>query len=138
MDIGGVAPNFTVIALVILALAEGSFAGCLAGFTMGLIQDLSTPNLLGLYALCKTGLGFSLGRLRGHLVYGMPVVEGVMIALAVLAHDMLYLLVESKLHSYEFLLPLVTVKLPGAIYSGVIGVPLLRLVDMLGWLRRGE
>lgn len=138
LRIGGVEPDFTIIALVILALAEGSFAGTAGGFTMGLIQDLATPNLLGLHALSKTLLGFAVGRLRGRLVYGMPVVEGLVIALAALSHDTLYLLVQSRLNSDEFLRPLVLGVIPGAFYSGLIGVPLLRLADAMGILRPAD
>jgi rod shape-determining protein MreD len=138
LAIGNVAPNFTIIALVILALAEGSFAACLGGFVMGLVQDLAAPTLLGLHALCKSGLGYTVGRLRGHLVYGMPIVEGLVVAVAVLGHDTLYLLVQSRLSSDDFLLPLVTVVLPGALYSGLVGIPLLRLADLLGILQRTD
>lgn len=138
ITIGGVAPDFTIIALVILALAEGSFAGCLGGFVLGLVQDLATPNLLGLHALCKSVLGFAVGRLRGRLVYGMPVVEAMMIALVVFAHHTFYLLVQSRLNSDNFLQPLVTLVVPGALYSGLVGVPLLRLADLMGLLRRPD
>ena len=136
--IGGIAPDFTVIALVILALAEGSTAGCLGGFVLGLVQDLSTPNLLGLRALCKTLLGYTAGRLRGRLVYGMPVVEGVVVAIAVLSHDTLFLLVQSRLSADAFLQPWFLEALPVALYSGVIGIPLLRLADFLGIMHQED
>ena len=136
--IGGIAPDFSVIALVVLALAEGSGAGSLGGFALGLVQDLAHPNLLGLHALCKTLLGFSIGRLRGHLVYGLPLIEGLMVSLAVLAHDGLFLLVQSRLSDDAFLSPLLTEALPVALYSGIVGIPLIRMADMLGILRRED
>jgi rod shape-determining protein MreD len=138
LRIGNVEPDFTIIALVMLALAEGSFAGSVGGFALGLIQDLTTPNLLGLHALCKSLLGYAVGRLRGRLVYGLPVVEGLLITLAALGHDTLYLLVQSRLNSDEFLRPLVFMVIPGALYSGLIGVPLMRLADAVGILRAPE
>jgi rod shape-determining protein MreD len=138
MTVKGIAPDFALIALVILALAGGSFAGCVGGFVIGLVQDLATPTLLGLHALCKSGLGYALGRLRGQLVYGMPIVEGLVIVLAVLAHDTLYLLVQSRMSSEAFLQPLVVWALPRAIYTAVVGMPILRVADWLGILRRGE
>ncbi len=138
ITIGGVAPDFPLIALVILALAEGPTAGCLGGFCLGLVQDLATPHLLGLQALCKTGLGFSLGRLRRNLAYGMPVVEGVVVAAAVFGHDTLYLLVQSSFGSDSFLQPLWRQAIPVALYSGLVGAPLIRLADMIGILRRED
>ena len=75
MAIGGVAPDFSIIALVLLALAAGPVPATVGGFILGLVQDLTNPTLLGLNALCKCAMGSGLGRLRGHLVYGLPVVE---------------------------------------------------------------
>ncbi len=138
ITIRSIAPDFSVIALVVLALAQGPSAGCLGGFVLGLIQDLSTPNLLGLRALCKTLIGFLVGRLRGHLVYGLPVVEGLVVVCAVMVHDTLFLLVQSRLSNDAFLVPLFTQALPTALYSGLIGVPLIRLADLLGILRSEE
>jgi rod shape-determining protein MreD len=138
MSVRGIAPDFAVIALVILALAEGSFAGCVGGFLIGLVQDLATPPLLGLHALCKTGLGYVIGRLRGQLVYGMPIVEFLVIVLATFLHDTVFLLVQSRMSSEGFLEPLLGWALPRAFYSGLIGVPLLRLADLLGILRRSD
>jgi rod shape-determining protein MreD len=138
MRIGPIAPDFAIIALVMLALAEGPFAGTVGGFSLGLVQDLATPHLLGLNALAKTGVGHAVGRLRGHLVYGMPLVEAVLIAVAVLAHDVLYLLVASRLASEDFLQRLLVEAIPGALYSAVIGMALLRLADIAGIVRREE
>jgi rod shape-determining protein MreD len=136
--IAGIAPDFAVIAVVILALAEGSTAAVLGGFFVGLIQDLAVPNLLGLHALCKTLLGSAVGRLHGRLVYGMPVVEGTLLLLASLAHDTLFLLVQSSMESDAFLVPLISQALPTALYTALVGVPLLRLADFLGILRRED
>ncbi len=138
ITINGIAPDFSVIALVILALAEGPYAGCLGGFMLGLVQDLATPHLLGLRALCKTILGFTAGHLRGHLMYGMPVVEGVVVALAVLTHDTLFVLVQSRMSDEAFLRPFLFQVLPVSIYSGLVGVPLLRLADLMGILQRED
>lgn len=138
IDIGGIGPDFSIIALVILALATGPAPPTAGGFLLGLVQDLAHPNLLGLRALCKCLLGFGLGRLRGRLVYGVPLVEGTVVFLSVLAHDFVFLLVESRLTDEAFLVPLFTRTLPVAVYSGLVGIPLLRLADLLGILRQED
>ena len=138
ISIAGVAPDFTIIALVILSLAAGSLPGTVAGFLLGLVQDLSTPNLLGLQALCKTALGFGLGRLRGRLVHGMPLVEATVIAIAVVAHDLVYLVLQASLSPEGDFLSLFTRTLPSAVYSGLVGIPLLRVADYLGILRQED
>lgn len=138
ISIAGVAPDFTIIALVILSLAAGSIPGTVAGFLLGLVQDLSTPNLLGLQALCKSVLGFGLGRLRGRLVHGMPLVEATVIAIAVVAHDLVFLVIQSSLSTHGDILSLFTRSLPSAVYSGLVGIPLLRVADYLGVLRQED
>ncbi len=136
--IHGVAPDFGVIAIVVLAMAQGSFAGTVGGFILGLVQDLSIPNLLGLQALCNSLLGFAVGRVRGRLVYGVPVVEGALVLVSSLAHDTLFLLVQSRLQSDAFLGPLLTQAVPTAFYTAIVGIPIIRLADMLGVLQRED
>lgn len=138
IDIKGIAPDFTVIAVIILALSAGAVPATIGGFVLGLIQGLTNPSLLGLHALCKCLLGYGIGSLRGRLVHGVPVVEGTMVALAVLGHDFLYLLFQSRLIDEAFLVPLVTRTLPVALYSGVVGVLMLRLAELVGLLRQED
>ncbi|MEN8007035.1 MAG: rod shape-determining protein MreD [Candidatus Krumholzibacteriota bacterium] len=138
VSIAGVGPDFPIIALVILALAAGSIPGTIAGFMLGLVQDLSTPTLLGLQALCKTGLGFGLGRLRGRLIHGMPLVEATVIAIAVVAHDLVFLVIQASMFADGDFLSLFTRTLPSAVYTGLVGIPLLRVADYLGLLRQED
>ncbi len=138
LAIRGIAPDFSVIALVLLALAAGPVSATVGGFVLGLVQDLSNPSLLGLNALCKALLGSGLGRLRGHLAYGLPVVEGLVVLLAVLAHDILFLLVQSRLSDDAFLMPLITQSLPVAVYSGVVGMAVIRFAALLGVFARED
>jgi len=134
----GVAPDFSVIALVVLALASGAGPATVGGFMLGLVQDLANPSLLGLQALCKSGLGFSLGSLRGRLVYGVPLVEGSVVAISVFVHDFLFLLVQSNLSDEQFLLPLLTRTIPAAFYSGLVGIAVMRLAELMGILQQEE
>jgi rod shape-determining protein MreD len=138
ISIGGVAPDFPIIALVILALAAGPVPATIGGFLLGLVQDLSNPALLGVQALCKTALGFGLGRLRGRLVHGMPLVEATVVALAVVAHDMVFLVFQSSFTTEGSFLSLFTRTLPSAVYSGLLGIPLLHLAEYLGILRQDD
>lgn len=138
IDIRGIAPDFSVIALVVLGMASGAGPATVGGFMLGLVQDLSNPALLGLQALCKSGLGYGVGALRGRLVYGVPLVEGIVVAVAVFVHDFLFLLVQSNLSDERFLVPLLTRTIPVAVYSGLIGIPIIRLAEVLGILRQED
>ncbi|MBU8870509.1 MAG: rod shape-determining protein MreD [Gemmatimonadales bacterium] len=133
--IKGIAPDFSVVALVILALAAGPRPATVGGFLIGLVQDLSSPSSLGLQAFCKCTLGYGLGSLRGRLVYGMPVVEFFMLVLAVLAHDLVFLLIQARFGPESFLGTFFLRSAPVALYTGIVGLPILRLVEFLGILR---
>lgn len=135
ISIKGIAPDFSIIAVVILGLALGAAPATAGGFLIGLVQDLSNPSLLGLHALCKSLLGFSIGSIRSRLVFGVPLMEMLLIVFSVVAHDFLFLLVQSRLSDDGFLLPLVTKSLPVAIYSGLVGVLLQRFLEMVGILK---
>jgi rod shape-determining protein MreD len=132
VSIRGISPDFSIIALVVLALAAGPAPATAGGFVLGLVQDLSNPALLGLHALCKCILGFSLGSLRNRLAHGLPVAEGVVVALSVLVHDLVFLLVQSNLIDEGFLRPFLTQSLPVALYSGVAGILVIQFSELLG------
>ena len=119
-------------------MSEGARAGALGGFSLGLVQDLSVPTLLGLHALCKSLLGWIIGVTRGRLVYGVPLVELSLLLVASLGHDTLFLLVQSRQQSEAFLGPWLTGALPTAIYTAIAGLPLIRLADLVGVLRRED
>ena len=135
LAIKGIAPDFSIVALVVLALAAGPMPGTTGGFLIGLVQDLSNPALLGLHAFCKCTLGYGLGSLRGRLIYGMPVVEFSVLALAVLAHDLVFLLVQDRSYQGVNGAYAEVRSAPVALYTGLIGLPVLRLVEFLGILR---
>ncbi len=138
IDIKGVAPDFTVIAVIILAMAEGSRVGSIGGFCLGVVQDLSVPMLLGLHALCKSLLGYTVGRTRGRLVFGMPLLEGAIVFVATLGHDTLFHLVQSRQQSEAFLGPWLTQAWPTALYTALLGVPLIRIAAITGILRQED
>jgi rod shape-determining protein MreD len=65
--IGGVTPDLVLILLVFLAVRRGSMSGQVAGFTIGVVEDLASLAPLGFHALLRTLLGFAAGRLHGYL-----------------------------------------------------------------------
>lgn len=138
MAIREVAPDFTIIAVVILAMARGVRAGALGGFSLGLVLDLAVPTMLGLHALCKTALGFAVGHTRGRLVYGLLPVEGALFFLSSLGHDTFFMLIQSRQQSEVFIGSWFADALPTALYTTLIGVPLVRLADLAGMLRRED
>ncbi len=138
LAIHGISPDFSVISLVVLALAAGSVPATVGGFFLGLVLDLSNPMLLGTQSLINSLLGFGLGRLRRRLVYGMPLVEATVVALTVLVHDFVFLMVQSIVTGESFVVPFLAGTLPVALYSGLVAIPVLRWAAWLGLLYRED
>ncbi|MDO9694890.1 MAG: rod shape-determining protein MreD [Candidatus Latescibacteria bacterium] len=138
MTFGGIGPDFSLIAVAILALAEGAFAGTVGGFVLGLVIDTASPDRLGLSSLAKSLAGFAAGRARARFNFGIPAVEGTTVAILALAHDALHLLVLSWTGRSAFIEPLFTVALPSAVITGLVAIPLLRAADLLGLLNRDD
>ena len=53
-------------------------------------------------------------------------------------NDILFLLVQSRLGDDTFLMPLVTQTLPVAVYSGLVGMAVIRFAALLGVFAREE
>lgn len=68
----------------------------------------------------------------------MPLVEGTVVAVSVAAHDLVFLVIQSNLSDEASVLSLLTRTLPTALYSGLVGMPLLRIADFWGILRRED
>ncbi len=129
IDFAGIAPDFAAIGTVLLALSRGAASATLGGFALGLILDLANPPLLGLHALALALVGYGCGQLRDRLVYSLTAVVSVLVGLAALVHGTIVLLIDGHFgRPAPFLLQV----LPAALYSGLVGFPLLRLAERLG------
>lgn len=122
LAIGEIAPDFTLLLVAYFAINRPPIHGAVAGFLVGLLQDLFNPELLGVNALAKsiTGYGLSVAAAKAepesHIFLG-----GLLLASA-LAHDFIYLLVFSGLNLWKLLILWVTVALPSAVYTAIVGV----------------
>ena len=68
----------------------------------------------------------------------MPLVEATVVVIAVVAHDLAFLIIQAGFFEGGRALSLVTWTLPKAVYSGLVGIPLLRLADFLGLMRQED
>ncbi len=65
LGLWGVVPDVVLLFVAVVAIKRGRLAGAVAGFTAGLLMDLLTnPQMFGLNALVKTGMGFVVGLFR--------------------------------------------------------------------------
>ncbi len=121
IGIAGIRPDLPLVAVTLIALGRGGTAGVVAGFLVGLAQDLTNPGFLGLNALAKCLLGYTAGTLRVRFDAGTAWTYGALVAVATLAHDLVYLTIYTRLVLSEMFLSLATRTLPTALYTAVAG-----------------
>lgn len=135
LGIAGIRPDLPIIAVVLVALGRGTATGTVAGFLVGLAQDLGNPGFLGLNALAKCLLGYSVGSWRGRFDAGTAVSRALVLAAATVAHDIVYLTIHQRLVLSEIFVGLGTRTLPTALYTAVVGAPLAMLLAALAGRR---
>src|SRR3989442_2309638 len=75
LGIHGVTPDLPLIVVVLLALRQGPEFGCVAGFAAGLLQDATGGGLIGVQALTKAVIGFTMGAAGSRLAVTQPLVQ---------------------------------------------------------------
>lgn len=129
--IGGIAPDFIVVCVILFGLQRGPIVGSLFGFLAGFLVDLGNPGYLGLNALTKSLVGYAGGRLGSTASPGTVVLVFV-IFLAALGHDIVYLLVYQWPRVDRAFVGIFTNALPSALYTALAGIVVERLLALLG------
>lgn len=130
----GVEPNFLLALVYYFARYEGAVPGAVLGFLVGLLEDLSAPQDLGLHALAKCLIGFFIGKLwAGQRLFKDTLrAQAVTLFAAGLLHDAIVLAVVAGGHPMQFFALFLRLGLPTALYTASV-YPLL--VSLWGWLR---
>jgi len=133
-EIAGIRPDLLVAFVVYLGWMRGPIVGTLGGFVVGLIQDLDAPGPLGLNALSKTIVGFAVAK-AGFRVHRANIgVRFAFFLFAMLAHDLIYFAASSLGDTALFAKQMLTIAFPTALYTAVVVLVLLGLVEQL-WRR---
>lgn len=122
ISIGRVEPDFPLLIVAYFAVFKGPVRGPVVGFLVGLIQDLFNPAFLGLNALTKTIVGYGLGIAGSKTEPDSSVFLFALLGGAALLHDFVYLLFFTGLSLGKFFLIWVTVSIPSALYTAIVGV----------------
>jgi rod shape-determining protein MreD len=126
VGVAGVVPDVPIVLAVLLGLRYGAEAGSVAGFALGLAQDVVGGGPLGLHALSKGLVGFAAGELPRWLLVTRPLVPT---GLAVLATVLDGLLRFGLLQLFHYPAPLgellVRVIVPQAGYNGLLAAAAL-------------
>jgi rod shape-determining protein MreD len=131
MAIGAVAPDFIVVGVVLFGLSRGPIPGTCFGFLVGLLVDLGNPGYLGLNALTKTVVGYAAGRMGSATSPG-SVVLFVVFLVAAFVHDTIYYIMYLWPAVGGAFMSILTIALPSALYTAVIGIIMERILALLG------
>jgi len=116
-----IGPDFPLLIVVYFAVFHGAIKGSIVGFIVGLLQDLFNPSFLGLNALTKSLVGYAMGRAGAQTERDNPLFLIAFFGIAALAHDFVYLLFFTGFHVGKFALAWVTISIPSALYTAVVG-----------------
>jgi rod shape-determining protein MreD len=128
LELGGVRPDFYLMAAVFASLRWGPLWGAACGFLLGINRDAMLLEHFGMHGLALTMVGFVVGKTRESLYLDLPALEVVLlftggllaglITTAVAFHES-FALFEDRFF-YE--VPL------GALYTALLGGAIFRLV----------
>jgi rod shape-determining protein MreD len=129
LSLGGIKPDLALAVLYIIGLLTGPAEAALAGMAIGLVQDIGSASFIGFSGLTRGLIGFSVGLLgrrvldlnsRSNSIFlaAFSLLEGVFIAFFL---QMFY-------GTVPFFSLMTGRIFPQALYTGVLGAVLLRLI----------
>ena len=128
-EVAGIRPDLLVAFVVYLGWMRGPIAGTIGGFFVGLIQDLDASGPLGLNALAKTIVGFAVAKAGARVDRSSLGVRFVFFLVAMLTHDVVYFAASSLGDPALFLRQMLTIALPSALYTALVVLLLLAVVE---------
>jgi rod shape-determining protein MreD len=129
---GPISPDFMVLVVAFFALYRGAVQAAIFGFAIGFLQDLSNPELLGLNALTKSILGFTIGKIGTKTVPDNVPFLFVLFMSVTFGHDIIYLVFYHWPRVGSSLAAIFTTALPSAAYTALFGVLVHKLLAFAG------
>jgi rod shape-determining protein MreD len=120
ISIGSISPNFLMITVIIVALAEGSNAGTTLGFVAGLIFDLLGAGPVGPMAMVLSVVGYVTGLIHENLFAEGWLLPVAIITVATFSSEILYMIVVLFLGTQStFWGAFIGIVLPSTLYNAV-------------------
>ena len=132
----GIKFDLSIVILVYIALSRGPVSGAVFGFILGLLADIFTPQTLGLGALVKCLVGFSVGSFKDSLYLDSWYSKGIMIFFVLIINDLLYYLLTRGLNAATFE-TLINYSLLSAVYTSGVGMIIFLILSGFNWNRFG-
>lgn len=123
---GGISPDLAIVAAIYVGLVWGKGKGTILGFSIGLIQDILSTELLGPQAFSKSIIALVMGNLQRHILHLPVSAQSLILTLATLFDGLCFLFISKTLLPYS--LPL-DIFFPTFFYQWTVnllfGIPLL-------------
>jgi rod shape-determining protein MreD len=121
VTIAGIKFDLAIVIIVYVALTRGADYGLVFGFLIGLLLDVFTPQTLGIGALVKCLIGFTLGSFKDNLYLESLYSKGGLIFVALILNDFLYYVFTSGVNVSTFRI-LSHYSLLSAFYTSMVGM----------------
>lgn len=132
ISIKGVSPDLLLIIVVSVSLLFGKDHGVGTGFFAGLIQDLASGNIFGVYTISKLSTGYLFGMAERKVFKEHILLPILAVALATVFSGLIAMFVLIILGYKISLLPALTSRvLPAVIYNMVFSIPIHRAIFVL-------
>ncbi len=129
LSLFGIRPDLILAFLYIIGLLAGPAEGALAGMTLGLMQDISSAGLIGLNGITRGLFGLGAGFLGQQVLdIASPANFIFLSAFCLLEGIAVSIFLQAIYGSGPYVSALFMSTLPRAIYTGVLGMLMLRLI----------
>lgn len=135
LSLDGIKPDLALVLIYIIGLLTGPVEAALAGMAIGLIQDIGSANLIGLSGLMRGLVGLFAGLFGRRVLDLASPSNGIFLAaFSLLEGIVIALFLQLFYGSVPFLSLVGGRMLPQALYTGALGMVLLRFVSNKGVL----
>jgi rod shape-determining protein MreD len=130
VSLAGIKPDLALALLYVIGLLTSPVEAALAGIGIGLVQDVSSASLIGLNAFTRGLIGLCAG-LLGKRVLDISSSSNLIFLIAFSLAEGLFIMlfIEAFYGSVPVVNVFFTSMLPQAVYTGVLGFFLLRLIN---------
>ncbi|MCX7748190.1 MAG: rod shape-determining protein MreD [Clostridia bacterium] len=135
-----VKPNLLIVFVISYAFIRGSLEGAVVGFFAGLVQDIASGKVLGLYTLLGLYLGLAMGSVNKRLYRENVFLVVFFTFIASFVYEtVVYLLIALTSGKFDIVFPLRSIILPEALYNSIVSILIFILVVKLHyWYQRKE
>lgn len=127
----GSAPDLVLVMLAVLVIDRRPLAGVVAGFLLGLLQDLGNASLLGMNALAKSIVGYGIARCGGEYLPDSKMFRGLLVLAAALVNDIIVIAVGTSLGPAQAIVVFLRDSILAGVYTSALAVLVMQIVKII-------